>query len=79
MPLRVHDHGVSCGAAVWVTSLAAVLPVTLAVAADNVGNSVGAPRIRWNAGYQYYGYHEQFSTLRNYRAHGGYTSVSWSF
>jgi hypothetical protein len=38
-----------------------------------------APRIRWNAGYQYYGYREQFSALQNYRAHTGYTSVSWSF
>ncbi len=37
------------------------------------------PKIRWNAGYQYYGYREDFSTLQNYRAHTGYTSVSWSF
>lgn len=38
-----------------------------------------APKIRWNAGYQYYGYREDFSVLQNYRAHTGYTSVSWSF
>jgi hypothetical protein len=36
-------------------------------------------KIRWNAGYQYYGYREDFSALQNYRAHTGYTSVSWSF
>lgn len=36
-------------------------------------------KIRWNAGYQYYGYHEDFSGLRNYRAHTGYTSVLWAF
>jgi len=37
------------------------------------------PKIRWNAGYQYYGYREDFSALQNYRAHTGYSSVSWSF
>lgn len=36
-------------------------------------------KVRWNAGYQYYGYHEDFSALQNYRAHTGYTSVSWAF
>lgn len=36
-------------------------------------------QIRWNAGYQYYGYEEQFSTLQNFRAQTGYSSVSWSF
>ena len=36
-------------------------------------------RVRWNAGYQYYGYNESFSALQNYRAHTGYASVSWSF
>ncbi len=42
-------------------------------------------RIRWNFGYQYYGYHEDFFTGQNflpdqgYRANTGYTSVLWSF
>jgi len=42
-------------------------------------------RIRWNVGFQYYGYHEDFFTGQNflpdqaYRAHTGYTSVLWSF
>jgi len=36
-------------------------------------------KIRWNAGYQFYGYHEDFSALQNYRAHTGYTSVLWAF
>jgi hypothetical protein len=36
-------------------------------------------RIRWNAGYQYYGYREDFSSLQNFLANTGYTSVSWSF
>jgi hypothetical protein len=36
-------------------------------------------RLRWNAGYQYYGYHEEFSSGENYLAHTGYTSLLWSF
>ena len=39
-------------------------------------------KLRWNAGYQYYGYHEQFGVLsqnQNYRANTGYTSLLWSF
>jgi hypothetical protein len=36
-------------------------------------------KIRWNAGYQYYGYHEDFSGLQNYRAHTAYTSMLWAF
>jgi hypothetical protein len=35
--------------------------------------------IRWNAGFQYYGYTEQFSALQNFRANTGYTSFSWAF
>jgi hypothetical protein len=40
------------------------------------------PKIRWNAGYQYYGYNEQFqlfSYSENYHAHTGFTSLLWSF
>jgi hypothetical protein len=37
------------------------------------------PKLRWNVGYQYYGYREDFSAVQNYRAHTGYSSVSWSF
>jgi hypothetical protein len=39
-------------------------------------------KLRYNVGYQYYGYHEDFgvlSVLENYRAHTGYTSLLWSF
>ncbi len=40
------------------------------------------PKLRYNLGYQYYGYHEQFgvlSEMQNYRANTGYTSLLWSF
>jgi len=36
-------------------------------------------KIRWNTGYQYYGYNERFLNGEDYRAHTGYTSVLWSF
>jgi hypothetical protein len=39
-------------------------------------------KIKWNAGYQYYGYNEQFGLygiLQNYHAHTGYTSVLFAF
>jgi hypothetical protein len=39
-------------------------------------------RLRWNAGWQYYRYREDFglfSIFQNYRAHTGYSSLLWSF
>jgi len=36
-------------------------------------------RMRWNLGYQYYGYNEEFSNLQDFHAHTGYSSVSWAF
>lgn len=36
-------------------------------------------RVRWNVGYQYYAFREQFYPLQNFRAHTGYTSLLWSF
>jgi hypothetical protein len=40
------------------------------------------PKIRWNAGFQFYGYNEQFQLLgyyQNYDARTGFTSLLWSF
>jgi hypothetical protein len=39
-------------------------------------------KLRWNAGWQFYRYREEFglySVNQNYRAHTGYTSLLWSF
>ena len=39
-------------------------------------------KVRWNAGWQFYNYNEEFglfSIMRNYRAHTGYTSILWAF
>ena len=41
-----------------------------------------SPKMRWNAGWQFYNYHEKFQigvAPQNYRANTGYTSVLWSF
>jgi hypothetical protein len=38
-----------------------------------------AERLRWNFGYQYYGYREKFYTAQGYRANTGYSSLSISF
>lgn len=40
------------------------------------------PKIRWNAGWQFYNYAEEFHLFtynQNFRAHTGFTSVLWSF
>lgn len=36
-------------------------------------------KVRWNVGYQYFGYRENFAAGENYIANTGYTSVLWSF
>jgi hypothetical protein len=36
-------------------------------------------KLRWNAGYQYYGYQDRFYVYNNYRANTGYSSLSFSF
>jgi hypothetical protein len=39
-------------------------------------------KLRWNAGWQYYNYHEDFGLLsfyQGYHANTGYTSVTWAF
>jgi hypothetical protein len=40
------------------------------------------PKMRWNVGWQFYNYHEQFeifNAYQNFHANTGYTSVLWSF
>jgi hypothetical protein len=36
-------------------------------------------RVRWNFGYEYFGFHAPTSTTEDYLAHTGYTSFLWSF
>jgi hypothetical protein len=40
------------------------------------------PKVRWNAGWQFYNYAEDFHVFgndQNYHAHTGYTSILWAF
>lgn len=37
------------------------------------------PKLRWNVGYQWYGYRDELFRVQNYRAHTGYSSLLWSF
>jgi hypothetical protein len=41
------------------------------------------PKVRWNVAYQYYGYRQDFATRiipnQGYRAHTGFTSLTWAF
>jgi hypothetical protein len=40
------------------------------------------PKLRWNAGYQFYNYNERFGVFsynQDFRANTGYTSVLWNF
>jgi hypothetical protein len=36
-------------------------------------------KLRWNLGYQYYGYREKFYPAQDFRANTGYSSLTWSF
>ena len=41
-----------------------------------------SPKVRWNAGWQFYNYNEQFqlfNAYQNFHAHTGFTSVLWTF
>ena len=41
-----------------------------------------SPKVRWNAGWQFYNYGEDFHLFgynQNFNAHTGFTSVLWSF
>jgi hypothetical protein len=41
-----------------------------------------SPKVRWNVGWQFFNYHEDFQLFpvtQNYHAHTGYSSVLWAF
>lgn len=68
------------GQAIPTFYLAQTFPVSYQAPLARLSIALGK-KVRWNVGYQYYGYHEDFLQLtnQNYRAHTGYTSVLWSF
>ena len=41
-----------------------------------------SPKVRWNFGWQFYNYNEQFQVFgynQNFHANNGYSSILWSF
>jgi hypothetical protein len=83
---RVQDRGdgrstpIGSGSAATLAALqiAQVFPVTF----ESPSVRLSVPfhkKLRWNAGYQYYRYREEFSLLQNYGANTGFTSLTWSF
>lgn len=79
---RVQDTGDGRAALALTTNPAfpevQVLPLAFASPQARVSIRLHQ-QVRLNFGYQYYRYAEDFSALRNYRAHTGFTSVLWSF
>ena len=87
---HTQDTGADQGAtfAVITGSLASVPPVAFG-AAQTFPLTFRSPsarfslrfteKLRWNVGYQYYGYNERFYNSLDFRAHTGYSSLLWSF
>ena len=57
---------------------AQTFPVTYQAPSARVSVKINN-RLRWNAGYEYYGYQDRFYNYSNYRANTGYSSLSFSF
>ncbi len=79
--MRVQDTGdgraqLAAGAGAFPS--AQVLPLTFDSPQARVSIRLHS-RLRLNFGYQYYRYAEEFSALRGYRAHTGFSSMLWSF
>jgi hypothetical protein len=75
---RSTPAGAGTGSALPAFQAAQTFPLNFQSPMARLSIRIGE-RLRWNAGYQYYGYSEDFSTRLNYRAHTGYTSLLWSF
>jgi hypothetical protein len=75
---RSTPTGVGIGSALPVFQAAQTFPLTFESPLARFSLRI-SEKIRWNLGYQYYGYHEEFFNRDNYRAHTGYSSVLWSF
>lgn len=75
---RGNPFGTPAGSALPAFQAAQTFPVKYQSPMARVSVRI-TEKIRWNLGYQYYGYHEEFFSNDNFRAHTGYTSVLWSF
>ena len=75
---RVQDAGGGATPAPAAFQAAQTFPLTFESPLGRVSVRLHE-RLRWNAGYQYYGYHQELFAGQNYRAHTGYTSLLYSF
>jgi len=75
---RANSLGLGIGSPFPVFEAVQTFPVTFQSPQVRLSVKVHG-KLRWNVGYQYYGYGQEFSSAQNYRANTGYTSVSASF
>ncbi len=75
---RSTSAGAGVGSALPIFEAAQTFPMTFESPLARLSIRI-LERLRWNFGYQYYGYREKFYADRNYRANTGYSSLSFSF
>ncbi len=75
---RSTTTGAGIGSALPVFQAAQTFPMSFESPLARVSIPI-TKKLRFNAGYQYYGYREKFYAAQNFRANTGYSSVSWSF
>jgi len=77
---RATAAGAGIGSSRPVFQVVQTFPLTFQSPSARVSLKINQ-RIRWNAGYQYYGYRQEFNLNPNlnYQANTGYTSLSFAF
>lgn len=75
---RSTPAGPGVGSVVPIFQVAQTFPMTFESPLARLSIRI-RERLRWNFGYQYYGYREKFYTTQSYRANTGYSSLSLSF
>jgi hypothetical protein len=76
----VAAAGAGIGSSRSVFQVVQTFPLTFQSPSARVSLKINQ-RMRWNAGYQYYGYRQEFNLNPNlnYQANTGYTSLSFAF
>jgi len=75
---RSDPTGAGIGSPLTLFQSVQTFPVTFESPLARLSVRISA-KLRWNVGYQYYGYRQVFTSLQNYRANTGYSSFSVSF
>jgi hypothetical protein len=74
----VGDNNHPAGASLAVFQRVQTFPMGYQAALARVSIRINK-KLRWNAGYQYYGYREDLMPTQGYRANTGYTSLLFAF